>query len=144
MAAAPDGPAVNIGGMTTFYQIVRFGLVGVLATLVHVGVAWSSLHFLHVVPVAANFMGFCVAIAFSMGGHAMFTFRQALTPAKAMRFTVVSVSSLGFSSLLVLAGQHLSSLPEDAIVIGAALLTPAFTYMCHSLWTFRHPEERAS
>jgi putative flippase GtrA len=116
--------------------------VGVLATLVHISVAWPSVHLLHVPAVLANFMGFCVAVAFSMAGHAMYTFRQALTRAKAMRFSVVSLSSLGFSSLLVLALGHVTRLQPESIVILAALLTPAFTYLCHSLWTFRHPGEK--
>lgn len=127
----------------TLFQILRFVIVGVLATVVHVLVSLGSLRYLHVPPLVANGFGFCVAISFSMAGHAFFTFRQPMTQAKAIRFTTVALGSVAFSSLLVFAGQHLSTLPPDVYLVGAAVLTPVFTYLCHSLWTFRHPEEKA-
>ena len=129
--------------LPTLLRIVRFGIVGVTATLTHAGVSLASLHWLHVPPVVANGMGFCIAFLVSMAGHSLFTFRQKMTPAKAMRFTTVALSSVGFSSLVVLAGQHLTSLPPNIYLTAAALLTPAFNFVCHSLWTFSHRHEKA-
>jgi putative flippase GtrA len=129
--------------MSRLSQIVRFGLVGVLATLVHMGVSLSAHRWLDAPPLLANSLGWCVAVGCSMAGHALFTFRQALTPARMLRFTLVSFASIAFSSLLVYAGEHLSRLPANVYLVGAPLLTPVFTYLCHSLWTFSHPKPRA-
>ena len=129
--------------MSTFLRVLRFGLVGVLATLTHAGVSLASLRWLHLIPVAANGLGFCVAFFLSMAGHSLFTFRQPMTPAKAVRFATVAGSSAAFSSGVVLVGQHFSGLSPDVYLTAAALLTPAFNFVCHSLWTFRHPGEKA-
>jgi putative flippase GtrA len=122
-------------------EVVRFVLVGVLATGVHIAVSLASLRLLHVPPLVANACGFCVGLFFSMAGHSLFTFRQPMTQAKAIRFTLVALSSVVFSSVLVFLGQRYSTLPADVYLVAAAVLTPVYTYLCHSLWTFRHPGE---
>jgi putative flippase GtrA len=122
------------------WRIARFGLVGILATGVHAGVSLSAYRFLGVLPVVANGSGFCAALLFSMAGHARFTYRQPLSWARALRFLVVALSSVLLSSTLVVMAHDLTTLPPEVYLAGAALLTAAFNFTCHTFWTFGRPQ----
>jgi len=118
-------------------RLLRFGLVGGTATATHAGVALAALHWLHVAPVVANATGFCVAFVVSFAGHALFTFRARPTWTRALRFTIVALSSVLLSSGFVLAAGRWTALPATIYLPLAAVCTPLFTFVCHSLWTFR-------
>jgi putative flippase GtrA len=120
-----------------FWRLVRFAVVGVSATLTHAGASLAALHLLDVAPLVANGIGFCCAFLVSLTGHAWFTFRQRLDLGRVLRFTVVAGSSVAFSSLMVFVGENWTSLSPNVYLPAAAVLTPAFNFICHSLWTFR-------
>jgi putative flippase GtrA len=122
------------------WRIVRFGLVGLIATGVHTGVSLCVYRFLGLPPVVANGTGFCIALLFSMAGHSRFTFRQSLSWSRAARFVTVALSSVLFSSTVVLLAQHFTPLRPELYLAGAALLTAAFNFTLHSLWTFARPQ----
>ena len=54
-------------------QFFSFGLVGVAATLSHVGVAWLLIEYFAVNAYLANAFGACVAVIVSFLGNANFT-----------------------------------------------------------------------
>jgi putative flippase GtrA len=121
----------------------RFGLVGALATLTHACCSVAALKLLGVPPVAANGIGFLVAFCVSMAGHALFTFRTHMSVQRALKFTLVALSAVAISSSIVLLADAYTSLAHDRILVIAAVSTPAFSFACHSLWTFRRPMQRA-
>ncbi|MEZ5685841.1 MAG: GtrA family protein [Paracoccaceae bacterium] len=56
-------------------QVFRFAVIGLLATLVHAGVAIAVEASADVPPLWANFLGFSVAVLVSYFGHAHITLR---------------------------------------------------------------------
>jgi putative flippase GtrA len=112
---------------------------GVLATLTHAGVSVAALRWGGFPPLAANAAGFCVAFVVSFCGHAFFTFDASHTLGRALRFTVVALTSAALSSGLVLAAQAWTPVPPDVYLPLVALFTPVFNFVVHSLWTFRRP-----
>ena len=82
---------------------LRFGLVGVLATLVHTGVAMTALSLLHR-PLLSNLFGFLAAFGVSFLGHALWTFKlESGRWRAARRFFVVSGCSFLFSTVVLAA-----------------------------------------
>jgi putative flippase GtrA len=118
-------------------KVVRFGMVGGLATLTHGGIAVLASRVLLMPPLVANATGFLTAFLVSFLGHTFFTFRSHMEVARALRFATVAVSSVLISSGLVLAASHWTPLPPGVSLPAVALCTPAFNFACHSLWTFR-------
>jgi putative flippase GtrA len=73
------------------FQVMKFGVVGVFATLTHY---FSALFILEVVGqgvYVANLIGYCTAIFVSYFGHAVFTFKAQLGGKGFLRFTIFSV-----------------------------------------------------
>jgi putative flippase GtrA len=118
-------------------RLVRFGIVGGLATVTHAGVSVAALRWLGFAPVFANIAGFCVAVVVSFCGHSLFTFRAQMSVPRAVRFVTVALSSVAVSSGLVLAADAWTTLRPDVYLPLVALCTPVFNFAAHSLWTFR-------
>jgi len=128
---------VQGGIIHRLFRVARFGLVGVFATATHAACALTALALLPITPVFANFLGFTVAFCVSMAGHALFTFGMPMTVARAMKFCVVAVASVCVSSGIVLFLDAYTALAHAQILTLAAVCTPVFNFICHSLWTFR-------
>ncbi|MBC7154792.1 MAG: GtrA family protein [Rhodobacteraceae bacterium] len=120
----------------TMQQLLRFGGVGVLATVVHVLVALTASG-AGVAPLAANFSGFGTALCFSYLGHARFTFGTVPRfGAEAGRFAVTALMGLCASSLTVWAVDMRLGLGMGAAMAAVALIVPAATYIGLRFWVF--------
>jgi putative flippase GtrA len=122
------------------FRMFRFGIVGVLATAVHAGVSLTALNLLSVAPVVANGLGFLVAFSVSLVGHTFFTFRKQMSLASTLRFCLVAASAGLLSSATVFGLDQFTALAHELVLGIGAIVTPGFSFLCHSLWTFRqHP-----
>lgn len=126
------------------FRMLRFGIVGVLATAVHAGVSLAALNLLSVAPVVANGLGFLVAFSVSLVGHTFFTFRKQMSVGGTLRFCLVAASAGLLSSATVLLLDQFTALPHNLVLGIGAIVTPGFSFLSHSLWTFRHQPGKAS
>lgn len=117
---------------------VRFGLVGVLATIIHIVIVWLLLRNALLPTLAANTLAFLVAFCVSFSGNYVWTFRSPGYPVSAMwRFFIVSGSAFVVNTLLLkgmLAMEWL--MPMQAAMVSAAVI-PLITFLASRLWTFR-------
>mgnify|MGYP005843857041 CR=1 FL=1 len=117
-------------------QLFRFGAVGVLATLVHVSAALVAT-VAGVPPLAANLVGFAVALSVSYLGHARVTF--GIMPRFGMeagRFAVTALMGLCASSLTVWLLAVRLGLGMGVAMAAVALIVPAATYLGLRFWVF--------
>jgi putative flippase GtrA len=114
--------------------LMRFGGVGVLATLVHIAVAaavfwcWAS-----VSPFLANVLAFLVAFQISLWGHRRFTFRRR---GRSGRFFLIALAGFAANNGILaslLATTSISGLPAIAI---STLLVPLAMFVAARLWAF--------
>lgn len=120
----------------------RFALVGLGATLVHLGTAWATNRWAGLAPLSANSLGFTLAFAVSYLGHFYWTFgRQAGHRRHFSRFLVTATLGYGLSNLIVwIVAIRLGQSFE--LALGTILLTvPAATWIVSRIWTFR-PSDR--
>jgi putative flippase GtrA len=91
---------------TVFGQIVKFGVVGIVATLVHTVCFVSFVDFVGLSAIAANFASFAVAFAVSFMDHFKWTFRDpsrssvpTLRPAL-FKFALTALIGLGLNTAI--------------------------------------------
>ncbi len=123
-------------------QIMRFGIVGALATFVHMVIGFlliaSGWH-----PLSANLIAFATAFLVSFVGHLGYSFSdQDVNPARAFwRFAVVAL--IGFACnealllVLILQGFFSDSFALWVSTAFAAILT----FSLSRTWAFRPPQK---
>lgn len=125
-------------------QALRFGLVGALATLVHMAIGtilvqsgWP--------PLVANAFAFATAFVVSFAGHLGFSFAdQEPDPVAALwRFGLVALA--GFlcneAILAVLLGARL--IPDAAALCASTACAALLTFGLAKAWAFRHGPAQA-
>ncbi len=127
-------------------ELLRFGIVGVLATIVHYVVAVAAVELIGLVPVIANLVAFCCAFPVSFVGHLYWTFRGQTDGHSAQdrrhywgRFFVTALVGLGVSQLVVYVLADLLSVHHRIAFAAAILLAPATVFVLSKFWAFRAP-----
>ncbi|WP_136067486.1 GtrA family protein [Modicisalibacter radicis] len=114
--------------------LVRFGGVGVFATLVHLAVAaavfwfWASIS-----PFLANVLAFLVAFQVSLWGHRRFTFRRR---GHSGRFFLVAVAGFAANNGILASLLATTSISGLSAVAISTLLVPLVMFLAARLWAF--------
>ena len=116
--------------------MLRAGLVGALAIVAHAVVAVAANRWLHLPPVVANGLGYCVAHS------AWLSFQPPKDRNTSVQHTAVAICTIVVASVLVFAVQRLGGWPPEEYLAGMALATAFIAGLCQMVWTLRHPEER--
>lgn len=129
--------SLNINFFREIITAARFGLVGLLATAVHIAIVWLLLTLTSVAPMLANTLAFLTAFCISFTGNYLWTFRSPGSPRRAIfRFFVIAVSAFVVNTLilafLVPKGWFL---PVTSAILSASLV-PAITFLASRLWCF--------
>ena len=113
-----------------------FGLVGALATAIHVAVASALIAGVAWPAGLANGLAFCVATLASYSLNSRLTFQQAMSRRTLWRF--VAVAAVGAVLSMAISGgaewYGLHYLVGIALVV---LSLPLLTFVAHSRWTYR-------
>jgi len=124
-------------------QLVRFAGIGLLATLIHVAVAFAARYGMGAEAQAANLTGFFAAVSFSYFGHGAVTFQvEGVHRVHAPRFGLLAGLGLVLSSTItwlvtsVLGGSF-------ALAMGlVAIAVPGATFLGSKFWVFVQPDTR--
>ena len=117
------------------WATIRFGVVGVVATVVYLG---SSLFFLgqSVEPHVANFVAFGVATTVSYLGHYFFTYRATGHHLRqGSRFIAVTVALVTMSMVFQHLCLHDGASPRFATLILTGLY-PLLCFLLNHFWAF--------
>ena len=119
-------------------QLGRFGTVGVIATLVHLGVAWILSRGFNFAPFVANAFGFLAAFGCSYLGHFYWTFgHRSGHPTRLPRFLVVSGFGFALTNLIVWLVVSIAGHPFEFALLAILFAVPASTWALSRLWAFR-------
>jgi putative flippase GtrA len=123
-----------------FAQLLRFGGVGLLATLSHVLVALAVERLAPVSAQGANLAGFAAGVAVSYAGHARVTFGAPLRSGpQFLRFVVLALVGLAVSSATVELVGRVLGLGFGMAMAVVAVVVPAASFLAMRLWVFRAP-----
>ena len=120
------------------YQIMRFGVVGVAAAVVHFStVVWLVQEFAYV-PLLANVAGFLLAFQVSYFGHRLWTFSETSVLHREAYPKLIAIQGMNFSLNEMLYYLFLSlHLPYQFALLIVLGVMPIFTYLSSRWWVFQ-------
>jgi putative flippase GtrA len=123
--------------IATLRQFLRFGVIGVAATLTHIAAALVMIERLGIDIMAANAFAFCIAFPVSYFGNHAWTFRaNGGHGMHVPRFLATSLGGLALNQAIVfVATRHFGLHYLTAILIVVALV-PLLTFVASKLWAF--------
>lgn len=129
--------------MALLRQLAAFGMVGIIATLVHVTVAFALIEQAAMEGFRANACGAAAAFAVSYLGNARITFRseRGLIEGASRYLGVTLVSLVLTSAILALVQRH--GLPTYAYAVIVVVTVPPATFLLAKFWAFAAPRQRA-
>ena len=130
--------------MTSFFELARFGIVGVTATLVHYVAAILFVEFLGFDPLAANVIAFWCGFPVSFAGHMFWTFREQ-TEGHCSRdkvqswtkFFIAALVGLAVSQLVVFVTVDVMFVHHRIAFAAALILAPAVVFFLSKILAFR-------
>jgi putative flippase GtrA len=119
------------------FLLARFGLVGFVATGVHIGVVWILLSCTTLHTLIANAIAFLAAFGFSFSGHYVWTFRSSGTLFRAMRrFLVISGSAFVLNTFVLAAILRTGWVSPFISTLIAIFAIPIITFLASRFWGF--------
>jgi putative flippase GtrA len=126
-------------------RIIRFGFVGIAATVVYTGTSFAGIEVFGIPPVAASVLGQVVSTFVSYFGHALFSFR--VEPSHRLyllRFLLISVLTFAPNVIVTwLIADALGLSPRIAIAV-VTVLIPITNYLANRFWVFLPGLRRAA
>lgn len=118
--------------------ILRFGLVGALATTVHIVTVWLLLTRFAINPIWANTLAFLTAFWFSFAGNYLWTFRSLGNLRRAIfRFFVIAVSAFVANSLLLAFLVNKGWFSPVVSAVFSSSITPIVSFLASRFWAFK-------
>ncbi|MEM8934963.1 MAG: GtrA family protein [Pseudomonadota bacterium] len=120
-------------------RLARYGIVGVGATLVHVGVALALAVGFNMNSFAANLFGFSLGFIPSFLGHYHWTFKNAgaSKDAAVKRFLILAAAGFLANNVVLAALTASGLVGRAASIVLAIAIIPAVSYLGARFWAFR-------
>ena len=119
-------------------QFASFSSIGLINTLIHLGVVVALVDGISFHPVPANALAFAIANVFSFFANTRWSFGNAPTIARYRRFFLVSVAGLAITVLF----SGLAAAADWHYLAGVGLICialPLLSFFAHRSWTFTDP-----
>jgi putative flippase GtrA len=120
-------------------QMMRFALVGVIATCAHYLVAIGAVQSINVY--GANLAGYLAAVAISYFGHQRYSFRLSAREishrSQFPRFILASLGGLVLSYLVLAIMEDGLEAPHWLSLAAAVCLVPVYTFIVNKMVVFR-------
>jgi putative flippase GtrA len=118
------------------FKLVRYGIVGGISTLIHIGVAALYIYVVNDSLMQSNIVGFMVAYVFSYIMQSLHVFGHAISWRKAFKYFLVQFGSL-LTSIFIseMIGDYNAYIKTLFVVV----LMPLVTFVIHKFWTFKTP-----
>ena len=130
----------QVGLAEELSRLARFSAVGVIATVVHIGVAMVAVAAAGVNPTVGAMIGFLSAFIVSYVGHFRFTFaasgryRDYL-----LKFAVTSLASFLLSTTAVWLATTVLGVDYRLALFALAIIVPVCNYLVNRFWVFLQP-----
>lgn len=120
----------------------RFGLVGLLATAVHITIVWRLLAEAVTTQIRANTLAFLIAFGISFAGNYLWTFGSPGRPRRTMfRFFVIAVCAFTANTLLLAFLVHKGWFSPVISAVTSASVVPVMSFVASRLWGFEGNKE---
>ena len=118
-------------------QFLRYGIVGGIAALTHIGVLVTAVEAMNQHPTYANIVAFLFAVIISYTGNIAWTFREhPFTILSFLRFVIVTFVGLCMNVAIFFTIVNLLQLHYLVALLLVVTLTPIVTFVLQRSWTF--------
>ncbi len=122
-------------------QFFRFGMIGIVSTVVHVAVALLLHHLFGFSPLWSNALAFATAWTVSYVGNWVWTFEAATTHThSAPRFFIVAVSGFALNQLIVFITSEWWGWPLWLSLVPVVMIVPLVGFLASRYWAYRQSE----
>ncbi|GGI05931.1 GtrA family protein [Egicoccus halophilus] len=138
MGTSTEARASGARGLRDARRLLRYGVSGTTAALVHLLALTALVELLAVRPVTASAMGFGCGLVVSYALQRRWVFATRRRHRRTLpRYLVVVGAGLAVNTLVLLVGTELFSHHYAWVQLAAFVAAPANNYVLNSLWTFR-------
>ena len=118
-------------------KVLKFGVVGLAATIVYYSLAISFRNILNVIPVLlTNFFAYAIAMIVSYLGHYYWTYRASgQHGATFMKYSINAIVGVLLNSAIIYICLLLFMQYQSAMFV-AIILVPVVTYIINKYWVF--------
>lgn len=117
-------------------RVLRFGISGVLVTILHVLIASAFIEFISPMQSVANGVAFVVATIASYLIHTKWSFSSSLHGKNLFRFCTVSCFGL-FLAMAISGIAQMLGLHYWYGIAAVVCMLPPVTFLLHNCWTYR-------
>jgi len=121
---------------TELTRLIRFGVCGLSATGLHVGVAVVLISHVGMSQFLANTAAFACATCLSYLVNTLWSFSSSLRVRNVWRFIAVSLAGAALTGLVSYLAQMTGAGPWIGIAMVICAVTP-LTFVTHRRWTYR-------
>lgn len=127
-------------------QYIKFGLIGVLATVVHIGLFITLIEWFQMWEILANLIAYCTAVVVSFLGNSLWTFKAqryarektvSVFRSQLIRFWITSLVGLLLNTIIIFVVIDIWQSPYYYAVALMVTLTPILIFVISKLWVFR-------
>jgi putative flippase GtrA len=119
-------------------RIVRFGIVGLIATVTYATATFIAVEWLRIDPVPASILGQGISTPVSYFGHAWLSFQVKADHRTILwRFLVIGAVTFGLNGAVTHLFTHVFSISNRITIIVVTILIPLVNYLCNRFWVFR-------
>lgn len=127
----------NFQPIVEFGRLFRFGIVGIVATLVYAGATLFTIEILHLAPVLSSIVGQLTATGVSYFGHSMFSFAvQADHKTYLFRFLVILMLTFALNAGVTWLLSDVLQISHRISVAVITVLIPMVNFICNRYWVF--------
>ena len=124
--------------VSLFFQLARFGIVGVTAASVHFAIVVFLVELHYLQPLIANIVAFCIAVQVSYWGHRIWTFRGTKKNHWVAFSRLLLVSIVAFtvneSMFYILMTEY--QLPYPVALFLILTILPFIVFAVNKMWVF--------
>jgi putative flippase GtrA len=121
---------------TELTRLIRFGVCGLSATGLHVGVAVALISHAGMSQFLANTAAFACATCWSYLVNTLWSFSSSMRVRNVWRFITVSLAGAALTGLVSYLAQMTGAGPWIGIAMVVCAVTP-LTFVTHRRWTYR-------
>lgn len=120
-----------------FFQLFRFGVVGISAASIHFVIVILLVQFKLLTPLTANIIGFLISFQASYWGHRIWTFNDSMVLHRIALPKLFALQVLNFTMNETLFFVFLKeNLPYPIALFLVLAILPIFTFTISKLWIF--------
>ena len=119
------------------YEVMRFGVVGVIATVLHYIVLSTGVEFIGASPIPMTGIAFLCAMGVTYVGQSIWVFRvHCHRASRIIKFGVSAFVGLAANIIIMGVAVKLLQLNYTVGFVAGLILVPAITYLINKSWVF--------